>query len=51
MGSSVELDDELVERIEGHLQEGETPEEFIRELLDHYEAEGQTLWEGYGGPP
>lgn len=51
MSPTLEVSEELMERIEGHLREGERPEEFVAELLDHYEAEGQTLWEGYGGPP
>lgn len=51
MASTVELSEELTERIEQHLREGETHEEFIAEIIDHYEAEGQALWEGYGGPP
>lgn len=51
MGSSVELGEELTAGIEQHLEAGETHEEFVEELLNHYEAEGDLLWEGYGGAP
>jgi len=51
MESTVELSEELTARIEAHLSPGETPEEFVRELLNHYESEGNLLWEGYGGAP
>lgn len=47
MTYTVELDDELIERIRGHLEEDETPEEFIEELLNMYETEGAFLQEGY----
>ncbi len=47
MTYTVELDDELIERIRAHLDEGETPEEFIEELLNMYEMEGAFLQEGY----
>lgn len=51
MGDTLELSKELKERIDQHRRDDESYEEFIEELLDHYEAEGHTLWEGYGGPP
>jgi len=41
------IDDELMERIESHLEEGETPEEFVAELVAMYETEGAFLQEGY----
>ena len=41
MSRTVELDDELATRIEEHLQEGETVEEFIEELVNIYEQEGR----------
>lgn len=47
MSYELELDDELGERIERHLQDDETPEEFIAELLSVYETEGSFLQEGY----
>lgn len=40
MSYELELDDELGERIERHLEDDETPEEFIAELLSIYETEG-----------
>jgi hypothetical protein len=41
MSQTVELDDELIERLEGHLEEDETIEEFIEELVNIYEQEGR----------
>ncbi|WP_168927120.1 DUF7557 family protein [Natronorubrum aibiense] len=46
MGHTIELDDDLVRRIEGHLEEDETIEEFIEELVSIYEQEGRFLQEG-----
>lgn len=51
MCPAIEVSEELMERIEAHCAEEETPAEFIDEIISHYEAEGNTLWEGYGGPP
>ncbi|MFB6267611.1 MAG: hypothetical protein ABEI31_08125 [Halodesulfurarchaeum sp.] len=47
MGVSIELDEELYERMEAHLEEGETMEEFIQELVSMYETEGAFIQEGY----
>ncbi len=47
MTVTVELDDELAERIEQHLEEDESYEEFIEELVSVYETEGGFLTEGY----
>lgn len=47
MPHTIELDDELGDRIEAHLEEGESPEEFIEELVSMYETEGTFLQEGY----
>ncbi|MFW6385074.1 MAG: DUF7557 family protein [Halodesulfurarchaeum sp.] len=47
MTREIELDAELVERIEGHLEEGEDVAEFIEELVNIYEQEGRFLHEGY----
>jgi metal-responsive CopG/Arc/MetJ family transcriptional regulator len=47
MSTTIELGDELAERIDGHLEEGETREEFIEELVAMYETEGAFLQEGY----
>ncbi|GAB3035728.1 DUF7557 family protein [Natronobiforma cellulositropha] len=46
MGRTIELDDDLAARMETHLEEGETLEEFIEELLAIYEQEGRFLQEG-----
>ena len=43
MSHEIELDDELVERMEAHLDEGETIQEFITELMNIYESEGRFL--------
>lgn len=51
MASTIELSEELTARIEAHCSPDESPEAFVRELLNHYEAEGNLLWEGYGGEP
>jgi hypothetical protein len=47
MGTTIELDADLYERLQGHLEEGETVEEFIAELLSMYETEGSFMQEGY----
>lgn len=46
MTATIEVSDELAARIEGHLQEDETVEEFLDELLNVYETEGRFLHEG-----
>jgi hypothetical protein len=43
----IEIDAETIDRIDGHLEEGETRQEFIDEILDIYESEGTFLQEGY----
>jgi hypothetical protein len=43
----LEISDELRERLDTHLEEDETYEEFIEELLSMYETEGTFLQEGY----
>jgi len=47
MRTTIEIDAELAERLESHLEDGETKEEFIEELLSMYETEGSFLQEGY----
>lgn len=47
MTETIEITDELRERLDAHLEEGETYEEFIAELLTLYETEGAFLQEGY----
>jgi len=46
MPRTVELDDDLALRIEDHMEEDETMEEFIAELVAIYEQEGRFLQEG-----
>lgn len=47
MTVKIELDDELAERLEQHLEEDESYKEFIEELVSMYETEGAFLTEGY----
>ncbi|WP_197409858.1 DUF7557 family protein [Haloferax profundi] len=47
MTYTLEISDELRARLDGHLEEDETYEEFIDELLSMYETEGTFLQEGY----
>jgi predicted CopG family antitoxin len=43
---TIELDEDVVRRIEGHLEEDETVSEFVEELVAIYEQEGRFLQEG-----
>lgn len=47
MTHTIEISDELKERIDKHIEEGESYEEFFAELLSVYETEGTFLQEGY----
>lgn len=47
MRRTIEIDSDLYDRLEGHLEEGETVEEFIEELVSMYETEGTFMQEGY----
>lgn len=47
MTTTLEISDELMERIETLAEEDETPQELIEELLNMYETEGTFLREGY----
>lgn len=47
MTYTLEISDELKDRLDRHLEEDETPEEFIEELISVYETEGAFLQEGY----
>jgi hypothetical protein len=47
MTHTIEISDELKERIETHLDEDETIEEFVEEMVSIYETEGAFLQEGY----
>lgn len=41
MPQTIELSDDLFERLEDHRENDETPEEFIEELVNIYEQEGR----------
>jgi ferritin-like metal-binding protein YciE len=41
MARTVEISEDLAERIDDHRREGETVEEFIEELVNIYEQEGR----------
>lgn len=43
---TIEISDELAERMEDHLREDEPMEEFIEELVNIYEQEGRFTDEG-----
>jgi len=47
MPYTLEISDELRARLDDHLEEGETYEELIEELISMYETEGTFLQEGY----
>ena len=47
MTHTIEISDELKERLDGHLEEGESYEELIAELVSMYETDGTFLREGY----
>jgi hypothetical protein len=46
MSRTIEIDDDLAERIDGYLEDDETIEEFVEELVAIYEQEGRFLQEG-----
>lgn len=47
MPYTLEISDELRERLDRHVEEDETYEELIEELVTMYETEGAFLREGY----
>lgn len=47
MATTIELDDELTERLEIHLEDDQTIPELIEELVNMYETEGAFIQEGY----
>lgn len=47
MTHTIEINDDLAQRIEAHLEEDETMAEFVAELVSMYETEGAFLQEGY----
>ncbi|WP_171052375.1 hypothetical protein [Haloterrigena sp. H1] len=47
MTQTLEISDDLMDRLESHCEEDESPEELIEELVSVYETEGTFLQEGY----
>ncbi|MFB6200915.1 MAG: hypothetical protein ABEI98_02785 [Halorhabdus sp.] len=47
MKQRLEISADLKQRLDQHMAEGESYEEFIDELLSMYETEGAFLHEGY----
>lgn len=47
MTQTIEIDDDLMRRLEQHCEDDQTVEELIEELLGMYETEGAFLREGY----
>lgn len=47
MTHTLEIDDDLWQRIQDHCEPEETPAEFLEELVSVYETEGAFLQEGY----
>lgn len=47
MTTDISVSDELADRIDSHLEEGESRAEFVEELVSMYETEGAFLQEGY----
>ena len=47
MPTTIEILDDLAERLDSHCEEDETTAELIAELVSMYETEGAFLREGY----
>lgn len=47
MTYTLEISDELRERLDAHREPDESYEEFVSELVSIYETEGEFLQEGY----
>jgi hypothetical protein len=47
MPHTLEISDELRERLDRHVEDDQTYEELIEELVSMYETEGAFLQEGY----
>lgn len=47
MTHTIEISDDLKERLDSHCEEGQSREEFIEELVSIYETDGAFLQEGY----
>lgn len=47
MTHTLEISDDLMDRIDSHREEGQSHEEFVEELVSIYETEGTFIQEGY----
>lgn len=47
MPETLEISDELADRLDSHRDEGQSKEELVEELVSIYETEGEFLQEGY----
>ncbi|MFB1063831.1 MULTISPECIES: ribbon-helix-helix protein, CopG family [unclassified Natrinema] len=47
MTQTLEISDDLKERLDNHCEDGQSNEELIEELVSMYETEGAFLQEGY----
>lgn len=47
MTHSLEISDDLYDRLDDNTDDGQSVEELVEELLNVYEAEGAFLQEGY----
>lgn len=47
MTHTIEISDDLRDRLDRHLEEGESYEDLIAELVSVYETDGTFLQEGY----
>lgn len=47
MTHTIDVDDDLMARLETHLEDDQSVAELIEELLSMYETEGAFLQEGY----
>jgi hypothetical protein len=45
--TTIDISDDLKNRLDDHLEDDETYDEFLTELLNIYESEGSFLREGY----
>ncbi|AGB37924.1 DUF7557 family protein [Natronococcus occultus] len=47
MTQTLEISDDLMDRLESHCDEGQSPAELVEELVSIYETEGTFMQEGY----
>ncbi|WP_394739150.1 DUF7557 family protein [Natronococcus roseus] len=47
MTHTLEISDDLKDRLDSHCDEGQSPEDLVEELVSIYEAEGTFMQEGY----